>query len=99
MREKLFMNLLWLKNWFCLKEVITLKHIKRLACFIYQIRKIYIIYKITIMHPELLQNTYRYADYLVVIHPHDDLRQKIMTIKKEFAEKYNAVTGGRPHIM
>lgn len=40
------------------------------------------------------------AAYLLVIQPHEDLYQKIIQCKNEFAEKYNAAasTFGKPHI-
>ena len=33
---------------------------------------------------------YRVYEYLLVMNPHEELRNKIMTIKKEFAEKHKA---------
>lgn len=43
---------------------------------------------------------YRINEYLVVLSPHDELWQKILKIKKEFAEKYKAPTAvwGKPHL-
>src|SRR3982751_4762666 len=43
---------------------------------------------------------YRYCDYLLVLSPHEDLRNKIMKIKKEFNENYNIAIpiNGKPHI-
>lgn len=43
---------------------------------------------------------YQYNEYLLVLNPHEDLRNKIMNIKKEFHATYNAPTaiGGKPHI-
>lgn len=43
---------------------------------------------------------YPEAEYLLVIQPHADLYDKIMTCKNEFAEKYNAAAAafGKPHI-
>jgi 2'-5' RNA ligase len=42
---------------------------------------------------------YNYNEYLIVLNPHEDLRNKIMQIKKEFYEKYKAQTSfGQPHI-
>jgi 2'-5' RNA ligase len=43
---------------------------------------------------------YRYAEYMVVLNPHDDLRQKISHVRKQFAEKYNegGIMPGRPNI-
>ena len=43
---------------------------------------------------------YRYAEYLVILSPHEDLRNRINTLKKEVAEKYHAfsATGSKPHI-
>ena len=33
---------------------------------------------------------YRVYEYLLVMNPHEELRNKIMTIKKEFAEKHKS---------
>ncbi|MFL5742327.1 MAG: 2'-5' RNA ligase family protein [Flavisolibacter sp.] len=33
---------------------------------------------------------YRINEYLVVLHPHEELRQKITEIRKDFSEKYKA---------
>ena len=33
---------------------------------------------------------YSYNEYLLVLNPHEDLRNKIMQVKKEFYEKYKA---------
>ncbi|MEJ7737925.1 MAG: 2'-5' RNA ligase family protein [Chitinophagaceae bacterium] len=43
---------------------------------------------------------YRYAEYLLVLNPHEDLRNRIMNQKKEFYEVYNApyALWGKPHI-
>lgn len=42
---------------------------------------------------------YRYHEYLLVLNPHEDLRNKIMNIKKDFQEVYRTPTqGGKPHI-
>jgi len=43
---------------------------------------------------------YRHAEYLLVLRPHEELRNRIMSVKKEFYEKYEAPTslGGNPHI-
>ncbi|MEO5999727.1 MAG: 2'-5' RNA ligase family protein [Chitinophagaceae bacterium] len=43
---------------------------------------------------------YKYYEYLLVINPHEDLRNKIINIKKEFHEKYKAPNAlwGKPHI-
>lgn len=43
---------------------------------------------------------YRMCEYLLVLQPHEDLWNKIMNIKREFAEKYDAssCTFGKPHI-
>jgi 2'-5' RNA ligase len=43
---------------------------------------------------------YRYAEYLLVLNPHEDLRQRITSVRKDFAEAYQTgkpVTG-KPHI-
>lgn len=50
-----------------------------------------------------LSNTipgYRVYEYLLVLNPHEELRNKIMAVKKDFYEKYQAETArwGKPHI-
>lgn len=43
---------------------------------------------------------YRLCDYLLVLQPHEELCNKVMQIKKEFAEKYQAPSAafGKPQI-
>lgn len=43
---------------------------------------------------------YRVNEYLLVLSPHEELWQKILKVKKEFAENYNAPTAvwGKPHL-
>ena len=43
---------------------------------------------------------YKLNEYLLVLDPHEELRNRIMSIKKEFYEKYDApmALGGKPHI-
>lgn len=43
---------------------------------------------------------YRLCEYLLVLHPHEELWNKITEIKKEFAEKFDspAAQWGKPHI-
>ncbi len=43
---------------------------------------------------------YRVHEYLLVLNPHEELRNKIMKVKQEFYEVYKASTaiGGKPHI-
>ena len=43
---------------------------------------------------------YRMCEYLLVLQPHEDLWNKIMQIKKEFAKSYEAPSAewGKPHI-
>ena len=43
---------------------------------------------------------YRVYEYLLVIDPHEDLRNKIMQVKKDFYDVYKAPTalGGKPHL-
>lgn len=43
---------------------------------------------------------YRYNEYLLILNPHEELRNKITQVKKEFYEKYEAKTAlwGKPHI-
>lgn len=43
---------------------------------------------------------YRIYEYLLVLSPHEDLRNKIMDVKKDFYEKYKAQTGrwSKPHV-
>jgi len=43
---------------------------------------------------------YRYNEYLLILNPREDLRDKIMGVKKEFSEKYKAPVAlySKPHI-
>src|SRR5215213_8852314 len=43
---------------------------------------------------------YRRNEYLLVLSPHEELRNKITSAKKEFYEKYKAPSalGGKPHL-
>ena len=43
---------------------------------------------------------YRYNEYLLVLNPHEELRNKIRQVKKEFYDKYKAPSAlyGKPHI-
>ncbi|HEV8286776.1 MAG TPA: 2'-5' RNA ligase family protein [Chitinophagaceae bacterium] len=43
---------------------------------------------------------YRVYEYLLVLNPHEELRNRIMQVKKEFNEAYKASTavGGKPHV-
>ncbi len=43
---------------------------------------------------------YKYAEYLLVLNPHEYLRDKISQVKKDFYEKYKAPTAlySKPHI-
>jgi len=43
---------------------------------------------------------YQYYEYLLIMNPHEDLRNKITNVKKEFYEKYKAPAAlwGKPHI-
>lgn len=43
---------------------------------------------------------YHYYEYLLIINPHEDLRNKIIHVKDEFYEKYKAPSAkwGKPHI-
>jgi 2'-5' RNA ligase len=43
---------------------------------------------------------YRRAEYLLVLRPHEELRNRIMSVKKEFYEKFEAPSslGGNSHI-
>jgi len=59
-----------------------------------------------INHHKKMKNTistipgYHLNEYLVVLTPHEELRQKIMHLKKEFSEKYEAKVsmGLKPHL-
>ena len=44
---------------------------------------------------------YRIFEYLLVLNPHEELRNKIMKVKREFYEEYKASTalGGRPNLI
>ena len=43
---------------------------------------------------------YRMSEYLVILNPHEDLRNRITNIKKELVESFRAygATGGKPYI-
>lgn len=43
---------------------------------------------------------YRVYDYLLVLNPHEELRNRIMQVKQEFYDTYKAPTaiGGKPHV-
>ncbi len=43
---------------------------------------------------------YRYNEYLLILNPHEDLRNKIIYLKNGFAEKYKSTYAkfGQPHI-
>ena len=43
---------------------------------------------------------YRINEYMLVLSPHEELWQKILKIKREFADNYNAPTAvwGKPHL-
>lgn len=43
---------------------------------------------------------YRVYEYLLVLNPHEELRNKILEVKKEFYDKYKAETArwGKPHV-
>jgi 2'-5' RNA ligase len=43
---------------------------------------------------------YRIYEYLLVLNPHEELRNKILQVKRDFYEKYQAETArwGKPHI-
>ena len=47
-----------------------------------------------------LSSAYKIYEYLLVLAPHEELRTRIMQVKKEFAEKYQADLGlyGKPHL-
>ena len=44
---------------------------------------------------------YRVYEYLLVLNPHEELRNKIMDVKKDFYDKYKADTArwGNPHVI
>lgn len=53
------------------------------------------------MQPDITQLPgYRLYEYVLVLSPHEDLRNKMLQVKKDFAEKYKAQgnIGGMPHI-
>ena len=37
---------------------------------------------------------YRVYEYLLVLSPHEDMRNRLMKVKEEFAEKYKIENGG-----
>jgi 2'-5' RNA ligase len=44
---------------------------------------------------------YRLQEYMLVLSPHEELRKKIMAVRKEFAETYQSYHNnwGKPHLM
>jgi len=44
---------------------------------------------------------YRFNEYMLVLSPHEELRKKIIQVKKEFAEKFKCpqAAWGKPHMM
>jgi 2'-5' RNA ligase len=44
---------------------------------------------------------YRMNEYMLVLTPHEELRNRIQQVKKEFADKYQCLHGlwGKPHLM
>jgi 2'-5' RNA ligase len=48
----------------------------------------------------LLVPGYKIYEYLLVLNPHEELRNKIMQVKKEFSESYKAATAlySKPHL-
>ena len=54
------------------------------------------------MDTELIKQIpgYNYNEYLLVLNPHEDLRNKIFKVKEEFADKYKmpAAVYSKPHI-
>lgn len=51
----------------------------------------------------IIQNMpgYRFYEYMLVLSPHEELRKKILHVKKEFAEKFSCPQAiwGKPHLM
>ncbi|MBO9658615.1 MAG: 2'-5' RNA ligase family protein, partial [Chitinophagaceae bacterium] len=45
-------------------------------------------------------STYRSSEYLLVLNPHEELRERIGKVKQEFAEKYKAeqAVWSKPHL-
>jgi 2'-5' RNA ligase len=62
----------------------------------------YLVFKVLQMGT-LIQNIpgYRFNEYMLVLSPHEELRKKIMQVKKEFAEKYKCPQAlwTKPHLM
>jgi 2'-5' RNA ligase len=52
------------------------------------------------MKPDILSIPgYRINEYLLVLNPHEELRNRIMQVRKEFSEKFKtAYPSGRPHL-
>ena len=53
------------------------------------------------MTPSLSQMPgYRVAEYTIILNPHEDLRERIMHLKKDFGEHHqaNGAIGGKPYI-
>ena len=49
--------------------------------------------------PLLEMPGYRYCEFLLILNPHEELRNKIIHVKNEFATKFHSSgSGGKPHI-
>ncbi len=42
---------------------------------------------------------YRVYEYLLVLNPHEELRNKIMQVRKDFQESFQSVAGGQPQLL
>jgi 2'-5' RNA ligase len=54
------------------------------------------------MSEEVLQMPgYRYYEYLLVLQPHEELRNRILNQRKDFSAAYQAIptSGGKPHVL
>ena len=52
------------------------------------------------MNPNILTIPgYRINEYLLVLNPHEELRNRIIQVRREFSEKYKTMgIGGKPHL-
>jgi 2'-5' RNA ligase len=51
------------------------------------------------MNTKIQMPGYRNSEYLVILNPHEELRNKIIHVKNEFATKFHSAgTSGKPHL-
>jgi 2'-5' RNA ligase len=51
--------------------------------------------------PEAYRNTLRMNEYMIILNPNQELRERIIKVKQQFAEKFDAkmAVNAKPHIM